>query len=436
MHQPADATQRLLARADRDSSFRTLLLADPKAALEQEFGVALAESHVIEVHEETDSATHLVLPPRSTRSEAERQAARTGVASLEFLKKTMHDPAPPLRSAPCSEHPQPAAAARASTQALAGEIRKSIRRGLNFLESAIDANGAWHCIRFNVADVSIPRHFEKPPFVSALCALALESSSEPRAKALFAASRKYIASTMEYPGLWRYYRHLPQDLDSTALCSLAIGNHPWILLDRNVARMVANRDDAGRFTTWILEAGEPDVVSSFRTESDPVVNANVIAYLGDRPETRPAQKWLEELIVEDRLAGASKWYPDAVSVYYAASRALSRAQPALERLRPVLAECILGLRGESGEFGNLLQSAQAVSALYGIGGIRRIDASRAAQHFLAAQREDGSWPELLAFGDQSRKWGLIGRIGHGSESITSALCIEALERLAETLERR
>ena len=151
------------------------------------------------------------------------------------------------------------------------------------LDSTIDENGAWHCIRFNIADPDIPRHFERPPFVSALCALALESSDEARAKAMCAATRRYLVETIEYPGLWRYYRHLPQDLDSTTLCSLVIGTHPWIALGRNVPRILANRDEQGRFLTWALAANEPDVVSPFRIEADPVVNANVIAYLGDHP---------------------------------------------------------------------------------------------------------------------------------------------------------
>ena len=50
-----------------------------------------------------------------------------------------------------------------------------------------------------------------------------------------------------------------------------------------------------------------------------------------------------------------------------------------------------------------------------------------------AQRDDGSWPELLAFGDATLRWGLIGQIGHGSESVTTAFCIEALERLSQSL---
>ena len=456
MKEPANATERLLLKAANDSEFRARLLRHPRDAIKEQFGVTLDEGHEIHVHEETDAATHLVLPPKSRFSEEEREAARTGAASLEFLKKTMYDPAPPMRppagkaavageAAAAGETAVDGIAAAAGetatagvgsldSEALAKAGRQSIRRGLAFLESAIDGNGAWHCIRFNVADPDIPRHFERPPFVSAFCVLALESSNEPRARAICAATRAHLADTMEYPGFWRYYRHLPQDLDSTTLCSLVIGNHPWILLERNVPKILANRDEKGCFMTWVLAGDEPNVVATFRIEADPVVNANVIAYLGDGPETRDAQRWLEAMIAEDRLEGASKWYPDRVAIYYATTRAMIRARPALEKLRPILADRILGLRDPQGEFGDILQTAQAMSALYNIGSLGRIDARREVERFIGSQHDDGSWPELLAFGDQSLKWGTVGQIGHGSEAMTTAFCIEALERLVETLE--
>ena len=248
-----------------------------------------------------------------------------------------------------------------------------------------------------------------------------------------AATREYLVSTIEYPGLWRYYRHLPQDLDSTTLCSLVIGTHPWIALGRNVRPILANRDEEGRFLTWMLAGDEPDVVSTFRIEADPVVNANVIAFLGDRPETRAAQRWLEALVAEGGVEGSSKWYPDSVAIYYAVARAVIRVQPALEGLRPVLVDRILALRDENGGFGDVLQTAQAVSALYNVGSLERINVKGAVEWLLSSQREDGSWPELLAFGDQTLKWGAVGQIGHGSEALTSAFCIEALERLVEVL---
>ena len=431
MKKPIDAEKFLVSRAEEDSDFRERLLATPKATIEGEFGVALPEGHEIHVYEETTTVTHLVLPPRDSRSEAERQAAKSGAASLEFLRKTLHDPAPPVR--PPARKPSSIPKSTVDTEVLARAGRDSIRRGLEFLETTIDENGAWHCIRFNIADPDIPRHFERPAFVSALCVLALESCDEPRARAICTATRAYLANTIEYPGLWRYYRHLPQDLDSTALCSLVLGTHPWILLGRNVPLVLANRDEEGRFMTWVLAEDEPNVVSTFRIEADPVVNANVIAYLGDHPETEGAQRWLEVLITEGNLEGSSKWYPDTVAIYYATARAMIRARPALDRLSPILVDRILSLRDEQGQFGNILQTAQAVSALYNVGGLERLDATRQVERFISAQHEDGSWPELLAFGDQSLKWGVFGQIGHGSEAVTTAFCIEALERLVEVL---
>ena len=431
MKRPIDAADLLVSRAGEDGDFRERLLAKPRETIEGELGVTLPEDHEVHVHEDSPAATHLVLPPRDRFTTAEREEARTGAGSLEFLRKTMHDPAPAMRILALKAVTASVSAVTPETLARAG--RESIRLGLVFLDSTIDENGAWHCIRFNTANPDIPRHFERPPFVSALCALALESCEEARAEAMCAATRKYLADTMEFPGLWRYYRHLPQDLDSTSLCSLVIGTHPWILLGRNVPHLLANRDEQGRFMTWVLAEDEPDVASTFRIEADPVVNANVIAYLGDHPETRNAQGWLEALITEGSLDGLSKWYPDTVTVYHATTRAMIRARPALGRLRPILADRILGLRDEQGEFGNLLQTAQAISALHNIGSLERIDAKYYLEMFMDSQREDGSWPELLAFGDQSLKWGAIGQIGHGSEAVTSAFCIEALEHLVEIL---
>ena len=430
MKKPLDAAEFIISRAG-DDDFRKRLLAWPKETIEAELGVTMAEDHEIHVHEETATATHIVLPPRDRYTREEREEARTGAASLAFLRKTMYDPAPPLRPPSL-----PGGGVREigdTTEAFSEAGRESIHRGLAFLESTIDENGAWHCIRFNVADPNVPRHFERPPFISAFCVLALESCQEAKARSICTATRAYLVDTIEYPGFWRYYRHLPQDLDSTTLCSLVIGTHPWILLGRNIPRILANRDGEGRFMTWMLEGDEPDVVSRFRIEADPVVNANVIAYLGDRPETRDAQRWLEALITEGHLKDSSKWYPDEIAVCYAVARAVVRVSPALDPLRPVLAERVLSLRDDQGDFDNVLQTAQAVSALSDVGCLESIDANRQMKHILRSQREDGSWPELLAFGDQMLKFGAVGQIGHGSEAVTTAFCIEALERLVAFL---
>lgn len=432
MYESENLTNHIIARADEDSEFRQRLLADPKKVLKQEFNLVLDEHYELFVHEESDSISHLVLKPRSKYSADEREEARTGATSLEFLKRTMFDPAPPRRPATTESAYSPTISRAPESLSKIG--RCCIGRGLDFVESTVDENGAWHCIRFNLSDPTIPRHYERPPFVSALCVLAIEDCNETKAKTLCTRSKKYLVDSMEFPGFWRYYRHLPRDLDSTALCSLVIGSHPWISLGRNVPGILANQDERGRFMTWVLEEGEPDVVSKFRIEADPVVNANLIAYLGDHPATRHAQRWLEHLILEGDVDGSSKWYPNSIAIYHAFSRAIVRARSVLSGLDSVLADRILGLRDTSGQFGNILHTALAVSALFNLGQLDRIDVASYIELFLNTQREDGSWPEFLAFGDQSMQWGTVGQIGHGSESVTSAFCIEALNRLVATLE--
>ncbi len=421
------------SRAEHDREFRSRLVQNPKLTIETEFEKKLAGDHEIHVHEHSSKVTHIVLPPLSKYTEAERQEAKTGAGSLEFLRKTLYDPAPPRRCE--SSNTATSQSSSVSTQTLLEAARQSIRRGLEFLQTAIDGKGAWYCIRFNLADPNIPRHFEKPPFVSALCALALAGSNEPCAKALCAATRAYLVNTMEYPGFWRYYRHLPQDLDSTALGSLLIADHPWIMLGRNIELILANRDEHGRFMTWLLDDDQPDVVSTFRIEADPVVNANVIAQIGDCAETRNAQQWLAQMVEDGLPAAPSKWYQEPASIYYAIARAVMRVSGALDQLRPILGDRIVQLQDESGEFSDVFQAAQAVCALYKIGCIDRIDSKQLLVRIISSQYEDGSWPELLAFGDKSLRFGAFGQIGHASDAITSAFCIEALECLVRNLER-
>lgn len=428
---PKDLNRRLIDKAHQDLEFRDSLLQSPKATIEREFNVELPTNHEVVIHEETYDVTHVVLPPRDKYSEAEREEAKKGAGSLEFLRKTLHDPAPPARSV---ESPESEIQRRVNTQhSRTAVCRDSINKGLVYLNTTIEPNGAWHCIRFNVAKPEVPRHHERPPFISAFCALALACSNEQLAQSICSRTKHYIAETIEYPGLWRYYRHLPNDLDSTSLCSLALDSHPWILLRRNLPTLLRNRNDNGLFLTWIHAEDEPAVVSPFKIEADPVVNANLIAYVGDCPETTEAQAWLERSILDGTAIGVSKWYPDPITVFYAISRAMVYVPGIFQQLRSVMTERILDLRDQSGRFANVLQCAQAVSALYNIESLKEIDVGPLLDTLIGTQRDDGSWPEVLAFGDQSLNWGTFGHIGHGSEAVTGAFCIEALERLVEHL---
>jgi hypothetical protein len=61
----AEMERRLIQRSLEDEAFRQRLLAEPKAAIEQELGSRLPESIEVRVVEETADTIYLVLPSRS-----------------------------------------------------------------------------------------------------------------------------------------------------------------------------------------------------------------------------------------------------------------------------------------------------------------------------------------------------------------------------------
>ena len=53
----------LLGKAAEDAEFRARLVADPKAALNEEFGISLPDSLALSVYEDSSTHVNLVLPP-------------------------------------------------------------------------------------------------------------------------------------------------------------------------------------------------------------------------------------------------------------------------------------------------------------------------------------------------------------------------------------
>jgi hypothetical protein len=70
--------KQILAKAMKDEAFRQQLLSHPKATLERELGVTLPAGLTIQVHEDTPTTRHLVLPrpaPRDTGEVADTELA-------------------------------------------------------------------------------------------------------------------------------------------------------------------------------------------------------------------------------------------------------------------------------------------------------------------------------------------------------------------------
>ena len=62
---------RILTKADEDNDFRARLIADPKAVISAETGATIPEGFDVEVHEDSATTAHLVLPPSPKLTEAE-----------------------------------------------------------------------------------------------------------------------------------------------------------------------------------------------------------------------------------------------------------------------------------------------------------------------------------------------------------------------------
>ncbi len=72
-------------KATVDEAFRARLLAAPKAAIEEELGIEIPEGFTIEVHEDVENTSHLVLPPLAELGEGDlSQAAGGRTAASSF----------------------------------------------------------------------------------------------------------------------------------------------------------------------------------------------------------------------------------------------------------------------------------------------------------------------------------------------------------------
>ena len=81
MKSGAEMRDHILGKAADDAEFRTRLVADPKAALNDELGVSLPDGFAVSVHEDSNTHVHLVLPPTSTLDPAILEEVRAAHAS-------------------------------------------------------------------------------------------------------------------------------------------------------------------------------------------------------------------------------------------------------------------------------------------------------------------------------------------------------------------
>ena len=68
----------LIGKAVEDEDFRAQLVADPKAAIQDVFGLTVPDPMSITVHEDSATTAHLVLPPATKLNDADLKVVAGG----------------------------------------------------------------------------------------------------------------------------------------------------------------------------------------------------------------------------------------------------------------------------------------------------------------------------------------------------------------------
>jgi len=269
---------------------------------------------------------------------------------------------------------------------------------------------------------------ESSIFVTTFVLHALDVLGDSGLIGMKRAAQEFLADEMNSSGLWTYWtsrspKLIAPDLDGTACASFALRQiHPDIQAGRNIDIILGNRNSEGLFFSWV-----PSLISGYN-DVDSVVNANVVLYLGERTETRAVCDYLNEIISRHRESGSYIYYLDDLALYYAVSRAYINGVRSLGAARDNVISRITTRVREDGSFGNELLTALAICSLSNYSCEDTDLLVSAVSHIIESQAHDGSWPRRAFYrGAPPRPY--MSSLGwHGSEELTTALCIEALAR--------
>jgi hypothetical protein len=302
----------------------------------------------------------------------------------------------------------------------------AVRRGVAFLRGRQLPSGRFRTVASRYVDLRNAKE-DSSVFTTAVLAYSLSFCKWPEVHEMKEAALDFLLREMHAPGFWRYWTSdssntIPIDLDDTACASLAMSVNGRSF-PANFGRIGENRDKNGRFLTWLfderLKSFKEDLPVTERWNIDPVVNANLLAYLGYQDDMELAVGYVMEWTRSDDHAAHWGYYVDRLALYYAVSRACYRGVSPLCNARARLKSTISS-RLRTRRDWNILSSAFAACTLLNLSETSE-DLWTLAHEIVAEQRPDGSWPAIAMYVGPTRF--------HGSAELTTGLCLEALERL-------
>lgn len=335
----------------------------------------------------------------------------------------------------------------------AEDLEIAIQRGIEFLKKSQLPSGEFKTLVAKDNALSVePRH-DPSPFATAHILSSLADCANKESEQVIKRAAEFLRRQRLPGGLWKFwinghpgFRNIPADLDDTSVVSLALRDAK-IGVRQNRSVLLGNRDEEGRFFTWvqpraqhlstpaswfylsplakaILGQNEFFAVGEARADDvDSVVNANVVCWLVDAPEvTRAAVEWVLRVVDSREEVETDRYYQSRYALYYAMARALRRGVQ-FGRAVPVITSRILEALRDDGSIGSGIQeTALAASALANCLGGSSVPGEM-LDYLLARQSDDGSWPgEAFYYGGWSRDY------CWGASELTTAFCVEALGR--------
>ncbi|HEX8273771.1 MAG TPA: hypothetical protein VF615_14130 [Longimicrobiaceae bacterium] len=333
----------------------------------------------------------------------------------------------------------------------------AVERALGWLHRVQLPSGEFRSYLSTDHSLERDRVFDSSPFPTALIAYSLGFAGGARAREMLGRAVEFFLAEMEPPGVWRYWtrehRHrstIPADLDDLACVSYVLRREGASFPDNRELALAA-RNPAGLFYTWLAprwpaprsraywrvalrhwrnparayyfwklnESGLDDV--------DCVVNANVLLYLGEGPDTAAVAGYLADVFRSGGEACCDKWHLNPFTFQYVVSRCFAAGAAALGAVRDQAVARIAAAAGPDGRIGdNELDTALAACALLSWG-CAPPELERAVGYLLAAQRPEGDWRAASLYFGGPKKY-----FGWGSEELTTGFAVEALARYRDS----
>ncbi len=218
----------------------------------------------------------------------------------------------------------------------------------------------------------------------------------------------------------------PDDLDDTFCALAALYEHDPAIFDGEVMAKIASMltsaemQEGGPYNMWLVP---PEGRSKWQ-DIDLVVNSNIGYFLSLQDIRLPGLDAFIDTCIEERKY-SFPYCSDYPGLYF-----ISRFYQGEKRQQII--EYILKKREEDGKWENPLQTALAVSALlnFSAGSLHK-ELGKSIEYLLQQQVE-GSWkPYSFFFQIKTPEKTLYA----GSASITTALCVEALQKFTEAMEK-